>query len=146
MRERLTPIFWGSAAILAAGCGGGDSTTVEGISPDDPFATLLQDLTPLANQCQFVSSARQLTVTLAANETALIKRVAGSNAPADDTITVNGFDCNVVVPAHGGTGVNRVIVNGTSGAETVILDFSEGMFAIGTNATNGIIVDLGTST
>jgi Ca2+-binding RTX toxin-like protein len=148
MRERYLPIFWGSAAIFAAGCGGsGDSTSVDGISPDDPFATLLQDLTPLVNQCQYVSSARQLTVTLAANETALIKRVAGSNAPVDDTVTVNGFDCNVVVPAGtGNSPVTRVVVNGTSGAETVILDFSEGPFALGTNATNGIIVDLSTST
>jgi Ca2+-binding RTX toxin-like protein len=147
MRERLVPIFWGSAAIVAAGCGGADSTTVDGISPDDPFATLLQDLTPLANQCQYVSSARQLTVTLVANETALIKRIPGSNPPVDDTITVNGFDCNVVVPAGtGNSPVNRVVVNGTSGAETVILDFSDGQFALGTNATNGITVDLSTNT
>jgi Ca2+-binding RTX toxin-like protein len=147
MRERYLPIFWGSAAIFAAGCGGADNTTVEGISPDDPFATLLQDLTPLANQCQYVSSARQLTVTLAANETAFIKRVPGATPPTDDTITVNGFDCNVVVPAGtGNSPVTRVVVTGTSGAETVILDFSEGPFAIGTNATNGIIVDLATNT
>lgn len=147
MRERYLPIFWGSAAIFAAGCGGGDNTTVDGISPDDPFATLLQDLTPLTNQCQYVSSARQLTVTLTPNETALLKRVPGSNTPVDDTVTVNGFDCNVVVPAGtGNSPVNRVVVIGTSGAETVILDFSDGPFAVGTNATNGIIVDLATNT
>ncbi len=143
MRERLLPMFLGSAAILAAGCGGEDNTSVDGIPSDDPFAMLLQDLTALNTPCVYVASARQLTVTLTANETALIKRVPGPATPADDFITVNGFDCNVVVPAGTTNPVTRVNVVGTTGAETVILDFADGAFAFGSNASSGITVDLG---
>jgi Ca2+-binding RTX toxin-like protein len=150
MRERFSPLLWGTATILAVGCGAGtDATYIEDDTPsDDPFAQLLQDLSQLATPCSYNSSARQLVVTLAANEVALIKRVAGASAPADDTVVVNGFDCaGTTVPAGtGNTPLTRVTVTGSTGAESVIFDFTDGVFALGSAATNGISVDLGTGT
>ncbi|MEY2935514.1 MAG: hypothetical protein RL033_6263, partial [Pseudomonadota bacterium] len=62
MRDRFSPLLWGTAAILAVGCGAGtDSTFIEDDTPsDDPFAKLLQDLSQLATPCSYNSSARQL--------------------------------------------------------------------------------------
>jgi Ca2+-binding RTX toxin-like protein len=151
MRDRFSPLLWGTATILAVGCGAGtDATFIEGeeLPSDDPFAQLLQDLTQLATPCTYNSSGRQLVVTLAANEVALVKRFPGSSTPADDFILVNGFDCNgVTVPAGtGNTPLQRVTVTGSTGAESVIFDFTDGLFAQGTAATNGISVDLGAGT
>src|SRR5687768_10303641 len=144
MRDRFSPRLWGTATILAVGCGAGtDATYIEDDTPsDDPFAQLLQDLSQLATPCTYNSSGRQLVVTLAANEVALIKRFPGASAPADDFVLVNGFDCNgTTVPAGtGNTPVQRVSVTGSTGAESVIFDFTDGMFAQGTAATNGITV------
>ena len=149
MKDRFSPLIVGTAAILAVGCGS-DITqfdTDNGPS-DDPFAKLLQDLSPLSTPCTYSSSARQLTVTLAANEVALIKRFPGASAPADDFVMVNGFDCNgTTVPAGtGNSPVQKVTVTGSTGAESVVFDFTDGPFAFGTSATNGITVDLGTGT
>jgi len=149
MRDRFSPLIWGTAAIFAVGCGSGADTTRldDETRSDDPFAKLLQDLTQLATPCVYASSARQLTVTLAANETALIKRFQGSNPPVDDFVMVNGFDCNgIAVPAGTGTPLQKVNVTGSTGNESVIFDFTDGVFAMGTAATNGITVDLGAGT
>jgi Ca2+-binding RTX toxin-like protein len=146
MRDRYSPLLWGTAAIVAVACGGGhDVTTIdEQTQSDDPFAKLLQDLTALSTPCVYSSSARQLTVTMAANEVALIKRFPGSSAPTDDFVMVNGFDCaGTTVPA-GTTNspVQKVNVTGSTGNEAVIFDFTDGVFAMSTSATNGITVDL----
>jgi Ca2+-binding RTX toxin-like protein len=146
MRDRFSPLLWGTAAILAVGCGAGtDSTFIEDDTPsDDPFAKLLQDLSQLATPCSYNSSARQLVVTMAANEVALIKRFPGAAPPTDDFVMVNGFDCaGTTVPAgSGNTPLQRVTVTGSTGNESVIFDFTDGVFAMGTTATNGITVDL----
>jgi Ca2+-binding RTX toxin-like protein len=148
MKDRFSPLIVGTAAILAVGCGS-DITqfdTDNGPS-DDPFAKLLQDLSPLTTPCTYSASARQLTVTLAANEVALIKRFPGPSTPADDFVMVNGFDCNgTTVPAGNTNPVGRIAVTGSSGSESVVFDFSEGNFAFATAATGGITVDLGTGT
>jgi Ca2+-binding RTX toxin-like protein len=148
MKDRFSPLIVGTAAILAVGCGS-DITQFDTDAPsDDPFAKLLQDLSPLNTPCTYASSARQLTVTLAANEVALIKRFPGANTPTDDFVMVNGFDCNgTLIPAGlGNNPVQKVNVTGSSGAESVVFDFSDGPFAFGTAITNGITVDLGTGT
>src|SRR5262245_55576240 len=150
MRDRFSPLLWETAAILAVGCGSGaDSTWIDDDTPsDDPFAKLLQDLSQLATPCSYNSSSRQLPVTMAANEVALIKRFPGSSPPTDDFIMVNGFDCaGTSVPAGtSNTPLQRVNVTGSTGNESVIFDFTDGVFAMGTAATNGITVDLAAGT
>jgi hypothetical protein len=150
MRDRFSPLLWGTAAIVAVGCGSGADTTRinDDTRSDDPFAKLLQDLTQLATPCTYSSSARQLSVTMAANEVALIKRFQGANSPVDDYVMVNGFDCNgVTVPAGtGNTPLTKVLVTGSTGDESVIFDFTYGVFAMGTAATNGITVNMGAGT
>ena len=120
MKDRFSPLIVGTAAILAVGCGS-DITEFDVDTPsDDPFAKLLQDLSPLNTPCTYTGSARQLTVTLAANEVALIKRFPGSNSPVDDFVMVNGFDCNgVTVPSGNTNPVGRIQVTGSSGAESI---------------------------
>jgi len=150
MRDRYSPLLWGTAAIVAVACGGGHDVTKidEQTQSDDPFATLLQDLTALSTPCVYSSSARQLTVTMAANEVALIKRFPGSVAPTDDFVMINGFDCaGTAVPA-GTTNspVQKVNVTGSTGSESVIFDFTDGVFAMSTGATSGITVDLAAGT
>src|SRR3954465_15145856 len=116
MRDRFSPLMWGTAAILAIGCGASaDATRLEGEPrSDDPFDKLLQDLTQLSTPCAYLSSAQQLTVTLAANETALIRRFPGANAPGDDFVLVNGYDCaGVSFPAGTGTPLLKVAVTGS---------------------------------
>ena len=148
MKDRFSPLIVGTAAILAVGCGS-DITQfdVDDGPSDDPFAKLLQDLSPLNTPCTYTASARQLTVTLAANEVALIKRYPGANTPVDDFVMVNGFDCNgVTVPSGNSNPVGRIQVTGSSGAESVVFDFADGNFAFATAATGGITVDLGSGT
>jgi len=147
MRDRFSPLLLGTAAIMVVGCGGGADVTKIDDDPqhgDDPFAKLVQDLSQLTTPCVYNSSARQLTVTLAPNEMALIKRFQGAATPADDFVLVNGFDCaGTTVPAGTtNTPVQKVNVVGSTGNESVIFDFTEGVFALSTAATNGITVDL----
>jgi Ca2+-binding RTX toxin-like protein len=150
MRDRFSPLVMGTAAIFAIGCGNADTTTFDREMPndDDPFGTLLQDLSQLATPCSYSASARQLVVTMAANEVALIRRYPGSSPPSDDFVMVNGFDCaGTTVPAGtGNTPLQRVTVTGSTGNESVIFDFTDGPFALGTAATNGITVDLAAGT
>lgn len=100
----------------------GDISGVEEIG--DPLAALA---TPPA----FATGT--LTVTMAANEVAIISKHAVSG-----NILVN----DVVTTGASSTAVKTILVNGSTGAETVIIDFANGTFAPGTSAGAGIQVAL----
>jgi len=104
--------------------------------PNDPFAKLEQSLTPLATQCTFNAATGLMTVAIANDEVAFISKRA-----ADSAILQNGQECDVPVTS---TSVKKIAVTGSSGANTLILDFTNGFFALGTTsvATTGIAVDL----
>jgi Ca2+-binding RTX toxin-like protein len=132
-----------------AGCG----AQAEGINdydlPEEAFGDIGENLTALSTTCQYNTTTKIMTVALLANEVAIITRELGPNTPADDFLLVNGAECNLPVPAAGNSAVARVAVTTTgSGNETVVFDFTNGLYAPGgTNAAGtGISVDLGGGT
>jgi len=120
---------------LAAGCGAQADTT----EPPDDFEGIeeaSEALTDLSSQCSFVSGTGTLTVAMATGDVAMVAK-STTNA-----ITINGFACG------GATSVTlkKLVVTGTAGAQTLILDFMNGLFAPGIAASVGIDVDLGLGT
>ena len=101
---------------------------------------MAQSLSPLATQCTFNATTGLMTVTIAAGETAVIARSA-----ADSAILQNGQPCDNPVTA---TTLKKITVTGSSGDDTLLLDFTNGLFALGTTsaASSGIAVDLGGGT
>jgi len=129
-------------AAFAVGCSAGpevgsapaQSATA---SPDDPLASVAEHITGLQTDCTF--SGGIMTVTVLAGETAIVSR-----RPTDSVIVQNG------VPCPGATATSATLkqlkINGSTGDETVIVDFTSGLFATGsTSATSGIVVDMGGS-
>jgi len=106
------------------------------LDPDDPLAGLNDHLTALATQCTFNTTTGLMTVSIAAGETAVIARSSASGS-----ILQNGQPCDNPATA---TTVKKIEVNGSSGAETLLLDFTNGLFAVGTSSvsSSGIVVDL----
>ena len=128
-RSFVTRSLWMSAVL--AGC----ASDPEAVQPDEDFEGIEeagQNLTDLSSQCTFVSGTGTLTVALATGDVAMIAK-SSTNA-----ITINGFACG------GATSVTlkKLIVNGTTGAQTLILDFMNGTFAPGLSGATGIDVDL----
>ncbi len=122
------------ALALGLGCvdpGAGPAPRgIEGVEEAD-FA-----LTDLTAQCGFTSGTGVLTLALQSGDTALI-------AKAGTALTINGFACGAATAAT----VKRILVTeGTTGDETLILDFSGGLYAVGVTGVPGITVDLGGET
>ena len=128
------------AATIAACASGPERTSPKGADYDDPLAELDQSLTPLATQCTFNTTTGLMTVTIASGETAVIARSA-----ADSAILQNGQACDNPVTA---TTLKKITVTGSSGDDTLLLDFTNGLFALGTTsaASSGIAIDLGAGT
>lgn len=141
-------VVFGAAALVAACSVGTASRYTPGsgghLPPasdkDDPLAGLEQNLTPLATQCTFNTSTGLMTVTIADGETAIVARRG-----ADSAILVNGVDCDKPVTA---TTVKRVAVNGSTGTNMLVVDFTNGLFATGTTSqsSTGWAIDLSTGT
>lgn len=96
-----------------------------------------EGLTDLSTECSFVAGTGVLTVALATGDIAMLaKSLSGA-------ITINGYSCAGATSAT----LKRIVVTGTSGAQTLILDFMNGTFAQGaTGTTGGIDVNLDTGT
>ena len=128
------------AATLAA-CAGSTGDTARHaakapVDPNDPFASIEQNITALATQCTFNTSTGLMTVTMAADEVAIISKRA-----ADSAILQNGQPCdNPVTSAT----LKKLVINGSTGDETVLVDFTNGLFATGTSSasSSGIAVDM----
>lgn len=127
------------AATLAA-CTGRATETASvpsaPVDPNDPFAQIEQNLTALATPCTFNATTGLMTVVIATGETAILSKRA-----ADSAILQNGFDCTTAVTS---TKLKKISVTGSAGAETLVLDFTNGLFALGTSsaASSGIAIDL----
>lgn len=125
------------AATIAACASGPENSAPKTLDPDDPLAEMDQALTPLATQCTFNPTTGLMTVAIAAGETAVIARSA-----ADSAILQNGQPCDNPVTA---ATLKKISVTGSSGDDTLLLDFTNGLFALGTTsaASSGIAIDLG---
>ena len=93
-----------------------------------------EGLTDLHSECTFVSGTGTLTVLLATGDVAMISRSPGTDA----AMLINGFACGGATS----TTMKKLVVTGTAGAQTLILDYSGGMFGLGTTTGTGIDVDL----
>lgn len=133
--SRTTTLFL--AALLAA-CAGqtGPEAPDAPFNADEPFAKVEAALTPLATACAFNATTGAMTVTIADGETAIISKRA-----ADSAILQNGETCATVATS---TTLKKITVTGSSGTNALILDFTNGLFALGTSsaASSGIAVDL----
>ena len=132
---------WGlvcTGALNFAACADEGTTSGPIAQPGDDISGLEElalPLTPLATPCDFdtISGVPTATITLADDETAIVSRRA-----LDGALLVNGTQCETATA----TTVKRVVVTGSTGANTVILDFINGTFAPGYGTTVGVAVDL----
>jgi len=128
----MSRIFW--ALVPVAGCGTSDPGPTQ---PDGDFEGIEeanQALTDLSSECSFASGT--LTVALATGDVALVAKSTSNN------ITINGYACGGAT----GTTLKKLVVTGTSGAQTLIIDFMNGTFAPGVSASVGMDIDLGGGT
>jgi len=123
-----------SAAILA-GCATTPSTEPDPIDPDlEGLEELSEGLTDLSARCTTMTSGGVVAVALADADVALI------NKSTTGALLINGFSCGG--PTATGTALKQVAITGSSGANTVIIDYLGGTFALGTASLVGITVDL----
>lgn len=135
MRNRLS--FLPLSCLMMFSLAGCSSTTSTPVASDDPFQQAEEQLTPLTAPCTFVVASGLMTVNVAAGETAIISRRA-----ADSAILQNGASCDNLATS---STLKKLAVVGTGAAKTVILDFTNGLFGVGTSSTTttGIDVNLG---
>lgn len=125
-----------SPLVLAASCAGGSSNPDE---PDGDFEGIeeaQQGLADLSGQCSFVTGTGVATLALADNDIAMVGKLASG------ALGVNGYNCSTATVAA----LKKLVVTGTSGDQTLILDFLNGQFGAGTASAVGIDVDLGGGT
>src|SRR3954468_11528160 len=123
------------AALCLAGCATGPEPTpgkphrqIEGVEE------VSAALTDLSAQCAFNATSHVVTLTLNAGDLAVVARAS------DGSLTVNDIACGAATAA----GTHQVVVNeGTSGDQTLILDYGNGLFVPGVSGTPGIVIDLG---
>jgi len=132
MRNRLSFVPFSCLMLFAlAGCSA--STSTAPVASDDPFVQAEENITKLTAPCTFVVSTGLMTVTVGANETAIISRRA-----ADSAILQNGYACDNLAT---NSALKKIAITGNASAN-VILDFTNGLFGVGTSstATSGITV------
>ena len=94
-----------------------------------------EGLKDLSAQCSLASST--MSLTMLDNDIALFTKAPGG------TITINGFACTTSGVTATSTNTKRISVTGSSGVNTVILDFGGGTYAMGAQAQPaGIAIDL----
>lgn len=128
--RRSSRLLW--PLVLATGC------AVEGVPPVDESGDLdgieevNQGLTDLSSQCGFVSGTGVMTLALATGDVALV------NKSSSGLVVINGFACGGATS----TTLKKLVVTGSAGAETLILDYMGGTFAPGITGAVGVDVDL----
>jgi len=132
-RSTLSRTLWTFACV--AGCATSDDNKPASDGGDwEGIEEGTQALTDLSSECTFASGT--LTIALATGDVAMVAKSTSNN------ITVNGFSCGGAT----GTTLKKLVVTGTAGAQTLILDFMNGYFAPGVTGSVGIDVDLGAGT
>lgn len=140
-QHRLAWLLGGALAPAALGCSADKDVTRVGDQPDDNALTPIgRSVQALATPCTYdgAASTRQMTVTLADGEIAVLANVGGF-------VLVNDADCTTPVPS---ADVLRVSIVGAGGDESVSLDFTGGPFAFPATPESGLgfDIDLGAGT
>jgi len=124
--------MWPTA--FAFGCSGEPAAPID---PDfEGIEEVAEGLTDLSSQCTFNATSGQMTLALASGDVALVAKANSG------LVVINGYACGGAT----GTTLKKLVVTGSSGAETLIVDFMNGYFAPGISAAVGIDVDLGGGT
>ena len=128
----VSRILW-TLTAAGAGCTSPEpSSTDPGDGGDQGIEEANQALTDLSSECTFVAGTGTLTVAMASGDVAMVGKSTSNQ------IIINGFACGGAT----GTTLKKLVVTGTAGAQTLILDFMNGTFAPGVAGTVGIQVDL----
>jgi Ca2+-binding RTX toxin-like protein len=134
------------AASMGCASDSDPTKTPEPVATDNPFQAIEDAITGLTDQCVLDATGATMTISLAADEIAIITKRS-----VDSAIVVNGEICTL---ADGTTPATALVskvktinvgLTSTDGAEMVIVDYTNGAFGTGTagTATTGIHVDLG---
>ncbi len=156
MRSQFLRSSTVSVAFVLGACAGQSVDQTHGpaatADPNDPIARIEANEKPLAAQCVFDKTAGAMTVAVATGETANV-----TMRSADKAILVNGLGCTsdagttnytgtqITAVGSGTTNVLKLLtITGTSGGtNTAMIDFTNGLFAVGAGtATTGIVIDL----
>jgi Ca2+-binding RTX toxin-like protein len=126
--------------LLAAACSGEDVDPVDdGLGDPDDLEGIEEDvegLTDLSSQCDFDTDTGLMELTLDDGDIAMIAKAS------DGRVVINTFSCGGATS----TTLKNLEITGGTGAQTVILDYMGGTFALGTSGGPGIDVDLGAGT
>jgi Ca2+-binding RTX toxin-like protein len=117
--------------VLLAACAAEDGVSTGDLGDLEGIEEAGQALTDLSAQC--TTTGTTVAVTLNADDVAMIGRTA------DGKFAINGFQCGTL----SATAVKRLEVTGGAGAQTLILDYLNGVFAPGVQAGASIVVNLG---
>ncbi|CAN5305188.1 calcium-binding protein [soil metagenome] len=119
--------------VAASGCTSNNTAPPSDTSDDfTGISEAAEGLTDLSGECTFATGT--LTVALATGDVAMVSRSPGSDA----SMLINGFACGGATS----TTMKKLVVTGTAGAQTLIIDYSGGMFGLGTTTGTGIDVDM----
>ncbi len=142
MKRRGSSLFRTvTAAVAALGLWACGDHTTSGTQPNTTGTGSFEgvdeaekNLTPLATACSYADGGI-VTIAMAAGEYSLIAKNATTGA-----IQVNGTACGAATASN----VTRINVTGSAdgGSETVILDYLNGSFALGSASSPGVSIDL----
>lgn len=116
--------------VLCVSCGGVER------DPSREVASGHQRLVPLQTPCTFASGA--MTIVLAPGELGFLERRA-----SDSALLVNGDPCGVAPAIAKSTTATSATVSGDSvGGETMVVDYSNGVFLRGSAGAPGLVINL----
>ena len=122
--------------VVAASCAS-EGQTPSGLDGDfEGIEEATQGLSDLSAQCSFVTGTGVATLALATGDVAMVSKLASG------ALGVNGYACATATTAA----LKKLVVTGTAGDQTLILDFLGGTYGAGTATAVGIDVDLGGGT
>jgi Ca2+-binding RTX toxin-like protein len=121
--------------LFAGACVSGEEDAPSGIDLDDVegIEEIEEGLTDLTAQCTWTTLGGLLELDLLPTNVAMISKAT------DGRIVINGFACDAAATS---TTVKSLVVTGEAGAQTLILDYMGGTFAMGTATAAGTIVDM----
>ena len=125
--------------VFGVACATEDVQPEQDLGDVEGIEEVEEGLTDLSAQCSFTAGSGLMTLGLLADDIAMISKSSSG------LVVINGFAC---ASGATSTAVKRIEVTATTGAQTVILDYMGGTFALGGSpaGSTGILVSLGAGT
>jgi Ca2+-binding RTX toxin-like protein len=122
--------------VVAASCASEGQTPADLDGDFEGIEEATQGLSDLSAQCSFVPLTGVATLALVAGNVAMVSKLSSG------ALGINGYTCSTATTAL----LKKLVVTGSTGDETLILDFLGGTFGAGVSGAVGIDVDLGAGT